>query len=94
MYLEYRPDIEETLERYRMWWNRENFGRCAIDIIVTKPPSPDNPPVKAPAEVKNRWIDFEYLKALYEYNLKRQVFHYILQQRHVHNLFRRRYRTV
>jgi len=74
MNLEYRPDIEETLERYRMWWNREDFGRCAISIIVTKPSSPDNPPVKAPIEVKNRWTDFDYLQALYEQRLKNHVF--------------------
>ena len=74
MELEYKPDIEETLERYKMWWAREDFGRCAISITAQKPPSPNNPSVKIPADIKKRWLDFKYLEASYENRLKNHIF--------------------
>ena len=58
--MKHKPDIGETLERYKMWWNREDFGRCAVSICAWSgegPPKPD-----LPAKLEDRWLDFDYLK--------------------------------
>lgn len=36
MKLKYKPDWEETQERFKMWWAREDFGRCALTIGAPK----------------------------------------------------------
>ena len=68
--MKYKPDIERTLENFRMWWNREDFGRCAIAIYVRKPDSPDDPPVPLPAKIEDRWLDFDYLKAAEDHRMR------------------------
>ena len=73
MELEFKPDIEQTLERYRMWWNREDFGRCAISIAVPKANCAAKPP-EPPKETIDRWLDFGYLEASYEYELKSHAY--------------------
>jgi hypothetical protein len=30
--LEYKPDWEETKQRFIAWWNREDFGRCGLAV--------------------------------------------------------------
>ena len=67
MSLAFKPDIIETLERYKMWWNREDFGRCAISIRAWKGGGSEKP--ELPARVGDRWLDFDYLKAAAEYRL-------------------------
>ena len=72
--MKYRPDIEEVLDRYRMWWNREDIGRCAISITASKPLSPDDPPPKIPDKAQDRWLDFDYVKEVCDHRLRNHAY--------------------
>lgn len=74
MHLEYKPDWEETKERYRAWWAHEYFGRCAISVTAPKADLPPVPPPPAPARIEDRWLDPDYLRAANEYRLSRTFF--------------------
>ena len=70
MYIESKPDWEETKERYIKWWNGEYFGRCAMSIkapleFKNKPSAPS-----LPHRLEDRWTDFDYIARRNEYIAK------------------------
>jgi len=69
--LAYKPDWEETKERFKVWWAHEYFGRCAIAVTAPK----DNPPrMPAPPEPKTpqeKWFDLDLISARNEYAMSR-----------------------
>lgn len=75
MQLEYKPDWEETKERYRLWWSREYFGRCAIAVTAPKanPPQEKSPP-SAPADIRERWLDFRFQSAMAHRRMRRTFY--------------------
>jgi len=70
MGLLYKPDWEQTMENYKAWWNRENFGRCALAVTAPKAGTEhlNRPPF--PPKVEDRWLDHTYLKEINEYRMK------------------------
>jgi hypothetical protein len=74
MSLLYKPDWEETKQRYLSWWAREPMGRCAMAVYAPlKSPPPGDPPV-APADVTARWTDLEYICRANEYRHSRTFY--------------------
>jgi len=67
MQLKYKPDWEETKERYRQWWNHEYFGRCALWVTApkTNPPSIPKPP--EPESIEQKWYDLDLISARNDY---------------------------
>jgi len=72
--MKYRPDVLEVLERFKMWWNQEDFGRCAISILARDYPNFDEPAIELPVDIKDRWLDFDYLKASADRRLRNTVY--------------------
>ena len=58
MALLYKPDWENTKERYKMWWAHEYFGRCALAVTAPRNnPLPMPPP---PAKtIEQKWYDLD-----------------------------------
>ncbi len=74
MNFEYKHDWEEAKERYKLWWEHEYFGRCALWVTsplgkaeADAPPPPPEDPVK-------KWFDFEYIAESNEYGWKNTFF--------------------
>jgi len=69
MNLLYKPDWEEAKQRYKLWWNHEYFGRCAICVTALKSGRGNKTPPAVPEKIEDRWFDLEYLAArnLYEW---------------------------
>ncbi len=74
MKLLYKDDWEEAEERYRLWWNREYFGRCAMWVTAPRDNAPPLSPPPEPADPQNKWTDLKYLFAACEYSLSRTFF--------------------
>ncbi len=69
MYLEYKPDWEETKERFKAWWDHEYFGRCAMALYAPKDRPEDVKKPELPEKLEDRWLDFDYLHDLNEYRM-------------------------
>lgn len=67
MELLYKPDWEQTQQNYIAWWNREDFGRCALSVTAPKAGSEKRTPPPFPEQVADRWKDHEYLRQKNEY---------------------------
>ena len=67
MGLVYKPDWEETKQRYLAWWNGEYFGRCALAVTAPKAQPPRVEPPRAPADPVQRWTDLDYIAELNDY---------------------------
>lgn len=67
MSLLFKPDWEETKQRFLAWWAGESLGRCALAVTAPR----DNPPPIArpepPRDPLQRWTDLDYISALNEY---------------------------
>ena len=74
MSLEYKPDWEETEQRYRQWWNHEYFGRCALAAFAPKAQPPPLPEPPKPATVEQQWYDLDLISARQRYSLSRTFF--------------------
>lgn len=70
MELLYKPDWEKTKERMIAWWAHEDFGRCAISVTAEKSGVKYEDPPRLPEKVEDKWLDMNYLDALYEYRMK------------------------
>ena len=69
MNLLYKPDWEETKERYITWWSHGYFGRCAIGVTAPKDlPSPTLPPTE-PRTPEEKWYDLEWISAWNDYQM-------------------------
>lgn len=74
MPLLYKPDWEQTKERYRAWWAGEAIGRCALCVTAPKAGLPPQEPPALPPRVEDRWLDFDYLHASNEYRMSRTFY--------------------
>ncbi len=74
MGLLYKPDWEETKQRYEAWWAHQYFGRCALAVTAPKAGVPPADPPALPEKVEDRWLDFDYLHRANEYRLSRTYF--------------------
>lgn len=74
MDLLYKPDWEQTKERFKAWWAHEYFGRCAISITSPKDGLPREEPPAPPDKAEDRWFDYDYIRASNEYRLSRTFF--------------------
>ena len=74
MPLAYKPDWEETQQRYRAWWAHEYFGRCAIAVTAPRAGVPELPPPACPATPYARWTDLDYAAACNEYEMSRTFY--------------------
>lgn len=63
MQLEFKPDWEETKDRYRAFWAHEYFGRAAIAVTAPLEGVPDEPWPTRPATPHERWTDLDYASA-------------------------------
>ena len=70
----YKPDWEETRERFRAWWAGEALGRCAIAVTAPKAGVPDEPPPTAPTDPVRRWTDLDFIAALNDYEHRRTFY--------------------
>lgn len=70
MQLLYKPDWEETKERFKKWWTGEYFGRCAMAVYapISDRRNLKEPPL--PEKTEDRWLDFDYLIRLNEYRMR------------------------
>jgi hypothetical protein len=74
MRLQYKPDWEETQERYRAFWAHEYFGRAAIAVTAPRDGLPDAPPPACPATPRARWTDLDYAAACNAYHMRRTFY--------------------
>ena len=57
----FKPDWEETKERYRAWWAHAYFGRCALGVEAPKEHPPALPAPPAAASVEQQWYDLDLI---------------------------------
>jgi hypothetical protein len=74
MQLQYKPDWEETKERYRAWWAHEYFGRCAIWVTAPKAEPPDIPVPPVHTSIRQRWYDLEHIDRWNQYLMSHTFF--------------------
>jgi hypothetical protein len=70
----YKPDWEETKERYKAWWAHEYFGRCALAVTAPKKNPPDLPRPPDPKTVEEKWYDLDLINDWQQYHMAR-TFH-------------------
>lgn len=70
----YKPDWEETKERYRAFWAHEYFGRAAIAVTAPLDNPPDDPPPPRPETPLERWTNLDYAAACNTYNMSRTFY--------------------
>lgn len=64
----YKPDWEQTKDRYLHWWAGGDFGRCGLSIHAPKEWAHlEAPPL--PEKTEDRWLDTEYLCAMNQYRM-------------------------
>jgi hypothetical protein len=74
MSLAFKDDWEETKERFRLWWDHEYYGRCALAVTA---PRDDPPQLAPPPEAESpdqKWFDLDWISRNNEYNLSRTYF--------------------
>jgi len=71
MSLKYKPDWEETKERFRAWWAGDSIGRCALAVTAPKDGAEDEPRPVAPADPVARWTDLDYIAELNDWQHRR-----------------------
>ncbi|NQT94341.1 MAG: hypothetical protein HQ559_16400 [Lentisphaerae bacterium] len=74
MTLQYKPDWEETKERFLAWWNHEYFGRCALAVTAPKDNPPDLPEPASPKSIWHQWHDLDLISERNTYGLSRTFF--------------------
>lgn len=70
MDLLYKPDWEETRDRFETWWAHDCFGRCAIAVTAPRDPVPTEEPPPVPETVEDRWLNTKYIAALNDYVMR------------------------
>ena len=61
MSLLYKPDWEQTRQRYLAWWAGEAMDRCALSVTAPKAGASQEPPPPLPHQVEARWTDLDYI---------------------------------
>ena len=57
--LEFKPDFEQTAERFRAWWVGEVIDRPPVTLAVT-PERPYTGPKSTHSTLRERWLDVEF----------------------------------
>lgn len=74
MNLLWKPDWDETKERFKAWWAHEYFGRAAIAVTAPlKNPPPGDAPGRPPTP-EQRWTDLDYISAKSDWENERTFF--------------------
>lgn len=72
---ELKPDFEEVLKRYEAWWDCAIVDRPLVSLGVGKPAEECIAlPPKTYADVRDRWMDTEYLVKSAETRMRNWVF--------------------
>jgi hypothetical protein len=74
MQLKYKPDWQETRERYEQWWNGEYFGRAALWVTAPLDDTPAGEEPEQPTDPIQRWTDLDYLANLNAWQHKRTFY--------------------
>lgn len=74
MELLYKPDWEQTKERFLAWWDGEIIGRCAIAVTAPRSGISTAEAPVFPSKIEDRWTDFEFLHAVNEYRMSRTFY--------------------
>lgn len=74
MSLVYKPDWEETKERYKAWWAGESLDRCCIWASAPRYDAPAEEPPEPPARIEDRWLDSDYIGRVNDYNARRTFY--------------------
>jgi hypothetical protein len=74
MALQYKPDWEETKQRYEAWWNGEYFGRAALWVTAPKDDAPNEPPPEQPLDPFERWTNLDYIAAVNDWEHRRTFY--------------------
>jgi len=72
--IEFKPDWEETKERYLAWWAHEIIDRCALSVEAPRAVKSKASAPVVPKSIKDRWFDKEYLLAANEYRMSNTYF--------------------
>ena len=67
MDLAYKPDWEETRERFLAWWAGDALGRCALAVTAPRADTPPLPAPLPPTDPVARWTDLDYVAACNEH---------------------------
>ena len=74
MGLLYKPDWDETKERYLAWWAGEALDRCALSVTAPRSGMPDEPPPAEPEDPAAKWTDLDYIRRTNEYRHSRTFY--------------------
>jgi hypothetical protein len=72
--LEYKPDWEETKERFQLWWDHGYYGRCGLAVYAPRNDAPDVPPPPGAESPEQKWFDLEWISRQNEYHLGRSFY--------------------
>jgi len=70
----YKPDWEETKERFRAWWNHDYFGRCAISVTAPLDNPPEIPEPPSPPTIHDQWYDLDLISQRNTYGMSRTFY--------------------
>ncbi len=65
----YKPDWEETKERYKAWWAHEYFGRCALSVTAPRKNPPAIPEPPKAKSIEQKWYDLDWISARRDYDM-------------------------
>ena len=68
----YNETWKQALENLEKFWNREDFGRCALSVAA--PLAADYNWYKAPESLEQKWLDEENLYQGFKVNIKNMYF--------------------
>jgi hypothetical protein len=72
--LRYKPDWDETKQRYLAWWAHAAQDRCGLAVYAPRAGlAPAAPPVR-PATPEERWTNLDYLAACNDYDHSRTFY--------------------
>jgi len=73
MELAFKPDWEETKQRYLAWWQGELLDRCCVAVTAPKANPPAGDPPVYTGERGKHWFDFEWWAAYQDWAMERPL---------------------
>src|SRR5450759_5427442 len=74
MELLYKPDWEETKQRYLAWWAHEALDRCAIQVTATRDGAEKMAWPERPKTPEARWTDLDYISKLNDLGFRKTYY--------------------